>query len=118
MKLARWILGVFACISISVFANEQQETVEQALCKYVKQDSERQFFSTVIANDIRLFSNYRSIHCKAELGFEGGSLLKTADHFGSKRLFNRLLQTIEVDDIFWEQPVSQASRERALASRN
>lgn len=118
MKLAGWISIVFACISVSVFGNEQQESVEQALCKYVKQDSERQFFSTVIANDLRLYSNYRNFYCAPENDFEGGSLLKTAAHYGSSRLFNRLLQTIEVDDIFWEQSSQVMSSDRSVASRN
>lgn len=118
MKLVRWISLAVLFISSAAFSNEDTQSIEKQLCQYVKQDSERQFFSVILANDIRLYSNYRNIYCESEVGFEGGSLLKTAHHYGANQLFDRLVKTIEVDDIFWEKAVHNAGAVRAVASRN
>jgi hypothetical protein len=104
----------FAKVNLS----EQNNLAEQKLCEYVKKDSERQFLGVLLANNIRLYSNYRQFYCKPEPGFEGGSLLKTAYHFGSEKMIERLVNTLSVDDIFWEWPVPYRAKASAFASRN
>jgi len=97
---------------LSAFAGESKvdEDVQESLCQLVKEDNDTRMIGYLNTSDIRLYNNYREIYCKAEVGFSGGSLLKTADHFGAQRVFDKLVQNIKVDDIFWEHPVNNNIR--------
>ncbi|NVJ59254.1 MAG: hypothetical protein HWE27_02630 [Gammaproteobacteria bacterium] len=117
----RLVILFAACFTLSAMA--QEDAVNPAntleLCQLVKENKAQEFISKLQSEDIRLYTSYRSITCPTTLGFKGGSLLKTADHYAATEVFNKLVQSIKVDDIFWEaRPAADIKNTRIIAYKN
>ncbi|NVJ51661.1 MAG: hypothetical protein HWE13_09395 [Gammaproteobacteria bacterium] len=113
------LMGVSFVLSAFADNHNVEGTTQDQLCRLVITNNGTQMISFLNAADVRLYNNYRNIYCKPQVGFEGGSLLKTADHYGAKDVFDKLVQSIKVEDIFWEHPVDDNIRNtKIIAYKN